>query len=68
MEIDHRNGNTMWRDSELTELSQIDEYKSFLDMGVGYKPGPEYKKIRVHMVYAVKHDGRHKSCLVAGGT
>ena len=67
MELDHRNGNTMWRDSELTELSQIDEYKSFLDMGAGYKPGPEYKKIRVHMVYAVKHDGRHKSRLVAGG-
>ena len=67
MEIDHKNGNTLWRDSELTELSQIDEYKSFLDMGAGYKPGPEYKKIRVHMVYAVKHDGRHKSRLVAGG-
>ena len=26
-----------------------------------------YKKIRCHMVYAVKHDGRHKARLVAGG-
>jgi hypothetical protein len=67
MDIDHKNGNTMWRDSELTELSQIDEYKSFIDKGVGYDPGPEFKKIKVHMVYAVKHDGRHKSRLVAGG-
>ena len=33
----------------------------------GNAPGPAYKKIRVHMVYAVKHDGRHKSRLVAGG-
>ena len=23
--------------------------------------------IKVHMVYAVKHDGRHRACLVAGG-
>jgi hypothetical protein len=27
---------------------------------------PEYKKIRVHLIYAVKHDGRHKARLVAG--
>ena len=26
-----------------------------------------YKKIRVHLVYDVKHDGRHKARLVAGG-
>ena len=25
------------------------------------------KKIRVHIVFAVKHDGRHKSRLVADG-
>jgi hypothetical protein len=67
MELDKANGNTMWRDAELTELGQIDEYDSFLDKGVGYKPGPEFKRIRVHMVYAVKHDGRHKARLVAGG-
>ena len=27
----------------------------------------DYKKIRVHWVFAVKHDGRHKARLVAGG-
>ena len=26
-----------------------------------------YKKFRVHLVFDVKHDGRHKSCLVADG-
>ena len=57
----------MWRDTELTKLSQIDEYESFIDKGEGYDPGKEYKKIRVHMVYAVRHDGRHKAHLVAGG-
>ena len=36
-------------------------------MGKKYNPGPDYTKIRVHLVYAVKHDGRHKARLVAGG-
>ena len=26
-----------------------------------------YQKIRIHLIYAVKHDGRHKARLVAGG-
>jgi len=67
MELDRMNGNSMWRDAEITELNQIDEYKSFIDKGVGFNPGSDFKKIRVHMVYAVKHDGRHKAQLVAGG-
>ena len=32
-----------------------------------YRPSNDYKRITVHMVYAVKHDGRRKSRLVAGG-
>ena len=67
MELDRMNGNSMWRDAEVTELNQIDEYKSFIDKGVGFNPGSDFKKIRVHMVCAVKHDGRHKARLVAGG-
>ena len=32
------------------------------------RPAPEgHKKIRVHFVFDVKHDGRHKARLVAGG-
>ena len=67
MEFDWANGNMKWRDLEELELAQIDEYETFLDKGKGYNPGPDWKKIKVHMVYAVKHDGRHKSRLVAGG-
>ena len=67
MELDRENGNTRWWESEQVELAQIDEYKTFLDKGKGYKPGPDYKKITVHMVCAVKHDGRHKARFVAGG-
>jgi len=67
MELDRKNGNTLWRDSVELELGQVQEYKSFRDMGKGYDPGPGYKKINVHLVFAVKHDGRRKSRLVAGG-
>jgi NAD(P)-dependent dehydrogenase (short-subunit alcohol dehydrogenase family) len=54
MQIDDDNGNTRWRDSEVLELSQIDEYDTFIDKGKGYDPGPGYKRIKVHFVYAVK--------------
>ena len=67
MQLDAKNKNTMWRDAEELELSQQDEYNTFVDKGPNYKPTPDYKKIRVHFVYAVKHDGRHKARLVAGG-
>jgi len=67
LELDRVNGNTMWIDAETTELNQIDEFKSFLDNGVGFNPGSDCKHIRAHVAYAVKHDGRHKARLVAGG-
>ena len=67
MELDAKNGNTRWRDAEIVELKQIDEYDTFDDRGKDYRPPKEYKKITVHLVYAVKHDGRHKARLVAGG-
>ena len=42
-------------------------YKVFKDIGK-YASIPEgYKNIRVHMVYNVKHDGRHRERLVANG-
>ena len=67
MEFDERNGNTKWQDSIDIELKQIDEYDTFIDKGADFKPGPDFKKIRVHLVFAVKHDGRHKARLVADG-
>ena len=67
MQLDKENGNTRWRDAEKIELAQVDEYDTFLDKGKGYIPNKDFKKIKVHLVYAVKHDGRHKARLVAGG-
>ena len=60
------NGNQHWRDAELKELAQIDEYSTFKDVGKGTKPAG-YKKIRYHVIYDVKHDLGRKARLVADG-
>ena len=65
VELDKRNGNTKWQDSTALEMSQLHEYKTFKDLGKGGKPPEGHRKIRVHLVFDVKHDGRHKSRLVA---
>ncbi len=49
------------------ELLQLDEYEIFRDLGRGDKAPAGYKCIHCHFVFDVKHDGRHKSHLVAGG-
>ena len=67
MKLDEDNGNKNWKNAEMLELKQIQDYKTFLDKGKHSPIPPGYKKIRVHFVYAVKHDGRFKVRLVAGG-
>jgi hypothetical protein len=65
--IDERNGNTKWQDAEQLEIAQLFEYDTFKDLGKGTPIPKGYQKIPCHMVYAVKHDGRHKARMVAGG-
>ena len=71
--LDKENSNTHWQDAMDLELSQIHEYKVFKDTGKaqfqnGKVVTPDgFQKIRVHLVYAVKHDGRFKARLVADG-
>ena len=51
------------------EMIQLDEYETFLDKGVynHLKIPHGFKFIRVHLVFACKHNGRHKARLVADG-
>jgi hypothetical protein len=42
-------------------------YKTFVDLEPDGEAPPGYKKIRCHIIYDVKHDGRHKAHIVAGG-
>ena len=76
IQLDEQNGNSKWYDATKLEMDQINEYKVFQDHGKAqYDPklrqvsnAPNgYKKIRVHVIFAVKHDGRHKARLGAGG-
>jgi hypothetical protein len=55
------------KDCTELELTQLREYRTFKDIGHGIPPPKGYKKIRVHLVYACKHGGQRKACLVAGG-
>ena len=67
------NSNTHWKDAMDLELTQIHEYKVFKDTGKAqFHNGKAvtldgFQKIRVHFVYAVKHDGKFKARLVADG-
>jgi hypothetical protein len=72
--LDKQNGNRKWQDAVDLELQQISDYQTFKDYGIAtwdqgkISNAPTgYKKIRVHLVFAVKHDGRHKARLVADG-
>ncbi len=67
--LDNRNGNTKWQDAAKLEFDQLDEYSTFEDYGDSNATTPPagYKKIRVHLVFDVKHDGRHKVRCVADG-
>ena len=67
--LDKQNGNTKWQDCTALEMKQLMDYQTFIDKGLYSQTGIPigFKKIRVHLVYAVKHDGRHKARLVADG-
>ena len=69
MDLDQINGNTKWADAEKLEKNQLFEYKTFDDHGhKSSSTAPSgYKKINLHFVYDVKHDGRFKARVVAGG-
>ncbi len=55
-------------------MGQIEEYKVFHDRGRARYEGNKlvnaprgYQQARVHLIYDVKHDGRHKARLVLDG-
>jgi len=65
--IDMKNYNTKWQEAEALDMKQLAKYDTFDDLGKGCRPPEGYKRINVHFVYDVKHDGCHKARLVAGG-
>ena len=47
-------------------MNQIDEYKTFKDLGRRPTHGPDYKRINMHFVGDIKHDHCIKARVVAG--
>ena len=58
MQIDKRNGNSDWADSEKLEMSQLEECDSFMSLGKGAPIPKTHKKITCHFVYDVKASGK----------
>jgi hypothetical protein len=50
-------------------MQQFDDYHCFIDAGIYSRDSPpsDYKKIWAHLVFDVKHDGRHKARFVGSG-
>jgi hypothetical protein len=65
--IDQANGNSNWKDSEAKEMKQLAEYKTILDRGNESMAPVGCKRIRLYMIYDIKHDDRHESRLAAVG-
>ena len=59
MQLDAANKNTKWADATQVEMDMMEKYSVFVDKGASSPVPPGYKKIRVHLIYNVKHDGRH---------
>ena len=59
----------MWRDENILEHKKLAEYDVFVDKGqfAENKIPKGYKRISVHTVFDVKHDGRHRARVVADG-
>ena len=65
--LDQKNGNTKWKDAREAEIAKLFDYSTFKDMGEGDLKPAGFKRINVRIIYAVKHDLRHKARMVAGG-
>jgi hypothetical protein len=68
MQFALKNGKTLCQEATYLEMLQLAEYDTFRDLGhKDTAPPTGYKKIRTHLVYGCKHDGRHKAWMVADG-
>ena len=66
LELDAKNGNTLWRDAIMTELKQLDDFQVFRTIDTD-ETLEGYQKLPCHVVFDVKFDLRRKARLVVGG-
>ena len=77
LEFDKENNNNKWADATREEMDSIKEQQVFTKhQRVKWDSSqkqiinapPNHQKIRVNLIFAVKHDGRQKARLVADGS
>ena len=77
LEFDKENNNTKWADATRDEMDCIKEQQVFtqhqrVKWDSNHKQiinePPNHQKIRVYLIFAVKHNGRHKARHVADGS
>jgi hypothetical protein len=64
---DKISGDTQWQDCTFLEMGQLTDYRTFEEIGLAAPTLQGYRCIRVHLVYAVKHNERRQAHLVADG-
>ena len=67
LEFDKANNNSKWYDATKAELDSIHSYQGFQKHEKVINTPPGYQKIRDHLSFTVKYDGRHKARLVVDG-
>ena len=67
LQLDKDNNNDLWKASIEKEIGQLLDYSTFEILERGKKAPDGYKKVPLHLTFDVKHDGRRKSRMVAGG-
>ena len=65
VELDRKNGNTLWQDSVKKEMRNVEVAFKFLDDGTKVPIG--FKKITCHLVFDIKFDLTRKARYVGGG-
>jgi hypothetical protein len=66
-EMDHVEGNNLWRESMQIEIDQLHAHETFIVLEEHQNIPSGYKRIPYHSIYDVQSDGSRKCRLVTGG-
>ena len=59
--LDNKNNYTKWQDITKLSMKQQDDYQTFDALSLHTDVPEGFKKIRFHLIFDVKHEGRHKA-------
>ena len=67
MALDKENGNNLWEEAITKEINQLLDLETFKILERGERAPEDYTFVSLIIVFDVKHDGRRKARIVAGG-